>query len=155
MDMKNLLFIAFVLIIGKSYAQSENTSFSARIGLSNNEAYNFNLNFDFETSYRNSFELFADYYSRPSLSYKDAQVGLVYKPIFFRQRNTALHFRVGGSVGTDFDKFIAAPQLGVEFNQAIAGGAAIVIANSNRYLFFADKNLRWRSIIENRHKNAS
>ncbi|TKC08027.1 hypothetical protein FA048_12755 [Pedobacter polaris] len=143
--MKKFLILLLLCLFNKVYAQSGFTYVGARLGLGNKEARLMGVNLNFPSKYRNSYEISADYFQWSKSSYEELQLGIIYKPEFYRNRNTSLRYRIGGAVGTDFYKFLAGPELGLELGQAIYSGAEIIIANKNQYLFFAEKSYRLRT----------
>ena len=170
--MKKLIYLAICLflLIGHVKAQDGYTHFTFRGGYLYRDAGTISLGFDFAKKYYSSYELTATFiksnsnktssetiynevdstYSTKVLkhSYENLLLGIQYKPLLLRVKNSAVKFRVGAFIGTDWSNFIAAPNLGVEFVQSLSPGVDLTLTNNNGYFFWATKPVRWRNTAE-------
>lgn len=169
--MKNLIFLStFMLIYNLGLCQDGFTFFQLKGGYVHREGMSLNIGFDFSKKYYSAYELTGTYmqsfakevsyetvfneadssYTQRELkhSYKNLLVGFQYKPIMFREKNTAMKFRFGGFMGTDFDKFIISPNVGLELVHSLGKGFDLTLSNNNGYYFWASKPTRWRNSIE-------
>lgn len=169
--MKKIIFSAFfALSVCSSYGQDGFTYLQFKGGFVRKEAMTISLGFDFSKKYYSAYEVTATYlksfdkkvsyetifnetdstYTKRELNhaYENLLLGIQYKPLVFRQKNTAIKFRLGGYIGTDFDNFIASPNLGFEFIQSLTRRVDLTISNNNGYFFWASKPTRWRNTAE-------
>lgn len=129
--------------VSVAHAQDGYTHFFIRGGAVYKNAGVASLGLDFAAKYHSSYELGLMYY-RNTDKYENYLLGLNYKPVIVRDKNTTLKFRVGGYAGTDLNKFVAAPNVGLEFSQSLSGNVDLIISNNNGYYFWAHKPTRWR-----------
>ncbi|KEQ28809.1 hypothetical protein N180_19785 [Pedobacter antarcticus 4BY] len=147
--MRKLLMIAALLFTGYlAKAQQGYTYIGVRGGWVANDAYTGTINLDFSSKYFSSYELFGEVYDKSKSDYRSYMAGVVYKPTLTRNKNSLLRFRAGVGIGSGNDKFIAAPQLGLEFAQAIMNNVDLLFVNRNQVVFFDPKNTRWRVALE-------
>lgn len=170
--MKKLIYLFAILLssVGSAYSQDGYTHFIARGGYLYKDAGTLSLGFDFAKEYYSSYEVTATFvrstskkitnesvynesdstYSQRELkhSYENLLLGIQYKPLLLRSKNTAIKFRFGGFIGTDWSNFIASPNIGVEFIQSLTPGVDISFTNNNGYFFWATKPTRWRNTAE-------
>lgn len=169
--MKTIIFFSlFFLSVLHTYAQEGFTYLQLKGGYVRKDAMTISLGFDFSTKYYSAYELTATYlksfdkkvsfetifneadssYTKRELNhaYDNLLLGVQYKPLLFRQKNTTVKFRIGGYIGTDFDNFIASPNLGFEFIQSLTRTVDLTISNNNGYFFRASKPTRWRNTAE-------
>ncbi|MEN0053582.1 MAG: hypothetical protein AAGC65_07925 [Mucilaginibacter sp.] len=148
--MKKVLLFAFIFMVAMNVkAQNGTKFFSLRGGWVAKHAYTGTLSFDISTRYFNQDEIYGEYYQ----NYKDHDIktimaGFVLKPVLFRSGNTALRFRLGGGLGSTTRRFVAAPQLGLEYAQSIGKGCDLLILNRNQVLFWGDHKDTWRIGLE-------
>ncbi|HLT86484.1 MAG TPA: hypothetical protein VKZ57_02775 [Sphingobacterium sp.] len=140
-----LLYFFSIAAIGK--AQDGYTHFFARGGLVYKNAGKASIGFDLARKYHNAYELALTYY-RPHTGRENYLLGINYKPVIVRNKNSTFRFRFGGYAGTDMDKFIAAPNMGFEFHQAIAPKLDLIFANNNGFMFWGEKHNAWRIDLE-------
>lgn len=105
------------------------------------------VGFDFASKYHNAYELAFTYY-RANDEYQNYLLGINYKPVLMRNKNTNFRFRFGAYAGTDLEKFVVSPNIGIELIQSLSGNLDLIIANNNGYYFFAQKAQRWRLAVE-------
>ena len=148
--MKKLLFFAFMFMAAINVrAQNGTKFFSLQGGWVAKNAYTGTISFDISTRYFNQNEIFGEYYQ----NYKNHDIktimgGFVLKPVLFRSGNTAVRFRLGAGLGSTTQKFVAAPQLGLEYAQSIGKGFDLLLTNRNQVLFWGDHRDKWRIGLE-------
>lgn len=144
--MKKRLIFAFIFMAAISVkAQNGTKFFSLRGGWVAKNAFTGTLSLDINTKYFNQKEIFAEYYqnyNNPDL--KTVMGGFVLKPVMYRSGNTALRFRLGAGFGSTTRKFVAAPQLGLEYSQSIGKGFDFLVIDRNQVVFWGDKADKWR-----------
>jgi len=128
-------------------AQDGFVHFFARGGAGYEKAASATAGLDFAAKHHSSYEVAAMYF-RKTNGYENGLVGVNYKPVVIRDKNTTLKFRIGGYMGTDMDRFTAAPNIGMEFLHSVSGKVDIVATNNNGCYFFAKKGARWRMSVE-------
>jgi len=138
-----VLAILFLSFYTNVKAQEGYTHFFLRGGPVYKHAKMFSLGLDFAALYHNSWELSINYY-RHKQKYENYLMGINYKPVIIRDKNTTLKFRMGLFSGTDLKKFTISPNLGLEFVQSITPGLDIIVSNNNGYYILIPKDYRWR-----------
>jgi len=159
------------LTMGVSRGQDGYVHFTFRGGYLHENAATFSLGLDFAKKYYSAWELTGTYirsfskettsetifspsdstYSQRTLkhAYKNLLMGVQYKPLVVRDKNTVFRFRFGGYVGSDFDHFIAAPNIGSELLQSLSPSVDLFFSTSNGYYLWATpKAVRWRHTAE-------
>jgi len=142
-----ILFVFYLSIAAIAKGQDGFTHIFARGGIAYKEAGQASIGFDFASKYHNSYELGFTYF-RTKGDYQNYLASLNYKPVIIRNKNSTVRFRFGGYLGTDLNKFVASPNLGLEWAQSVSGNIDIVLANNNGYYFWANKSHRWRIAAE-------
>jgi len=148
--MKKALLFAFIFMAAINVkAQNGTRFFSLRSGWVAKNAFTGTVSLDISTKYFNQKEIFAEYYQNyNNHDLKTIIGGFVLKPVMFRSGNTALRFRLGAGIGSTTRKFVAAPQLGVEYSQSIGKGFDLLVVNRNQVVFGGDKADKWRIGLE-------
>lgn len=101
------------------------------------------LSYEVGGRYHSAMEVIADYsYNRRS-ERNNWKVGLGYKPLITRNKNTSLNLRLTTSAGTNEQKFIASVSAGMELNFSFNSGIIFMIRQKNELVFFDQDN--WRS----------
>jgi len=143
-------FMALVILAATALpaaAQDGFVHFFARGGAGYEKAASATAGLDFAAKYHSSYEVAAMYF-RKTDRYENYLVGVNYKPVVVRDKNATLKFRIGGYMGTDLDRFTAAPNIGMEFLHSVSGKVDIMATNNNGIYFFAKKGARWRVSAE-------
>ena len=135
--MKKAIFICMAFLASMaSYAQSNSNRLSLGFGMLYENGLDTTLSYEHETKYHNAWEFFANGYLKwaecPSCQhvcpetfwhhYNSYSFGAAYKPCVSRGRNHHGNLRLGGSVGSDTDRFVGGIHLGYEHNYALRGG---------------------------------
>lgn len=140
-----IIFFLSIVAIGK--AQDGVNHFFFRGGAVYERAGQVSIGFDFSSKYHSAYELGLIYY-RGRDKYENYLLGLNYKPVIVRNKNTNFRFRLGAFGGTDLKTFVAAPNLGLELVQSISPNVDFIFVNNNGYYFWANKGQRWRIAAE-------
>ena len=148
--MKKALLFAFIFMAAINVkAQNGTRFFSLRSGWVAKNAFTGTVSLDISTKYFNQKEIFAEYYQNyNNHDLKTIMGGFVLKPVMYRSGNTALRFRLGAGIGSTTRKFVAAPQLGLEYSQSIGKGFDLLVVNRNQVVFGGDKVDKWRIGLE-------
>ncbi len=142
--MIRILVIGFFLsIVAVGKAQDGVKHLFFRGGATYKLAGQASVGFDFPSKYHSAYELALSYY-RTSEDYENVLIGLNYKPVIVRNKNTNFRFRLGTYLGTDFDKFVAAPNAGFEWIVSVSGKVDLMFANNNGFYFWGKNDRRWR-----------
>lgn len=146
--MKKYLLVAVALLgtISIANAQDGFNYLMIKGGIGNKSSKNFSLALDFAGKYHSSFEISANYFSKDSEDYKNYFLGVNYKPLLVRNKNSMLKMRIGIYGGSDDKDFIFAPNLGLEFGQSLSPKVDLILSNDNNYFFEAKDN--WRTNIQ-------
>lgn len=169
--MKKLIILTlFILSANLIFAQAGYTHFQFRTGYVHKDAITVSIGLDFAKKYYSAYEVTATYkksfsdkishetlfneedstYTKRQINhaYENLLLGIQYKPLIIRSKNTAVKFRFGGYIGTDFNHFIASPNIGFEILQSLSRTLDLTFANNNGYFFWAEKPTRWRNTAE-------
>jgi hypothetical protein len=148
--MKKVLLFAFIFMAAINIKAQNGTRFlSLRGGWVAKNAFTGTVSLDISTKYFNQKEIFAEYYQNyNNQDLKTIMGGFVLKPVMYRSGNTALRFRLGAGIGSTTRKFVAAPQLGLEYSQSIGKGFDLLVVNRNQVVFGGDKVDKWRIGLE-------
>lgn len=148
--MKKVLLFAFIFMAAINVKAQNGTRFlSLRGGWVAKNAFTGTVSLDISTKYFNQKEIFAEYYHNyNNHDLKTIMGGFVLKPVMYRSGNTALRFRLGAGIGSTTRKFVAAPQLGLEYSQSIGKGFDLLVVNRNQVVFGGDKVDKWRIGLE-------
>src|SRR5690606_6466764 len=123
-----IIFFLSIAAIGK--AQDGVNYFFFRREAVYERAGQVSIGFDFSSKYQSAYELgLTDYRGRDK--YENYLVGLNYKPVIVRNKNTNFRLRFGAFGGTDLKTFVAAPNLGLELDQSISPNVAFIFVNNN------------------------
>ena len=142
-----LLALSCILFTGAAFSQNGFTHFVVKGGAVYRNAWVVSAGLDFASTHHSSYELAFTYY-RNALEYQNYFLGVHYKPVLLRDKNTTVKFRLGAFAGTDTDRFIAAPNLGIEWLRSISGKVDFILSGGNGYYFFADTQTKWRITAE-------
>ena len=130
------LFIAALCVAASASAQSNSDRISLGIGLLYENGLDATVAYEHELNYHNSFEVFAGGYLKwadcPSCghvcpesfwrNYRSYSLGAAYKPCVVRGRNHFGNVRIGASLGSDTDRFLAGIHVGYEHNYVLRSG---------------------------------
>lgn len=139
--MKKILFTVLVCMGLAAGAKAEDRA--TRIGLNTGLLYerglDATLSVEHETRYHNIWEYFANAYLKwedcsscqhvcPQSfwnSYNTWNIGVAYKPMVNRSRNTTGHMRFGASIGSDTNHVIGGIHLGYEHDYSLRNGTVL------------------------------
>jgi hypothetical protein len=143
--MKKALLFAFIFMAAINVKAQNGTRFlSLRGGWVAKNAFTGTVSLDISTKYFNQKEIFAEYYQNyDNHDLKTIMGGFVLKPVMYRSGNTALRFRLGAGIGSTTRKFVAAPQLGLEYSQSIGKGFDLLVVNRNQVVFGGNNVGKW------------
>lgn len=104
------------------------------------DGLNFSVGFDFAGEYYNTVEISANYFKKnDSIPYENYLLGINYKPLLFRERNSLVKLKIGVYAGSGTDDFTIAPNIGFEFLQSLSNNIDLVISNDNGYYFYSSQ----------------
>lgn len=147
--MKKILILLLLFCTGYlAKAQDGYTFLGIRGGWVVEDSYTATINLDISGKYYSSFEIYGEYYKNTTSEYESYMGGVVFKPALTRNKNSLLRLRLGAGIGAGNDKFLASPQIGLEFSQALFNNIDILLINRNQFVFFDDKSNRWRVGLE-------
>lgn len=146
--MRHMLLI--FMMLGGFFAQAQNGTkyLSVKGGVGAREIYAGSVSFDYNTKYYNQHEIFGEFMESNDTGYQTLMGGFVVKPVQVRGTNSTIRWRLGAGLGTDFKKFVAAPQLGWEFSQTFNNRLELIFENKNQAVLWAPKSERWRFMID-------
>ncbi|MGV8135952.1 MAG: hypothetical protein AB2L20_12115 [Mangrovibacterium sp.] len=104
------------------------------------DAWSATAGIDFVTRYHNSFELSLSYYRHRS-DYENYLLGLFYKPVICRSKNTSLKLRLGTHLGTDNADVILSAFGGLELSQSLFPGLDLMVSATGGYY---NRHYNWR-----------
>jgi len=141
--LKSVLLIASILVSGllvKGHAQEGHKYIILKAGPVYQDAWSATAGIDFVTRYHNSFELSLSYYRHRS-DYRNYLLGLFYKPVICRSKNTSLKLRLGTHVGTDNSDVIFSALGGLELSQSLFPGLDLMVSATGGYY---NRHHNWR-----------
>ncbi|MEB2786531.1 hypothetical protein [Algoriphagus persicinus] len=143
---KGLILLPLFLLVCSAHAQNGNLFLSFKGGYGVRKIAFMGFSFDYSTKYNAQNEIFADFQSDNENNYHTVLAGFGIKPILVRSANSAIRLLFGGSVGSDFERFIAAPHAGFELSQTLKTRIDLFIGNKNQVLLWVPRSKRWRFI---------
>jgi len=139
--MKKILLTLLVVfgLAASGKAADRTTRVCLNTGLLYERGWEATLSAERETRYHNVWECFADLYLKwekcPTCrhicpesfwhSYNTWNIGVAYKPMVFRTRNTTGNLRIGASIGSDTDQVIGGLHVGYEHNYKLRSGLVL------------------------------
>jgi len=114
-------------------------------GTGNGHSLTGTLGLDVVTRYHNSLELSFNFLAADNLK-DEYLLGIQYKPVLSRARNTALKWRMGVLGGTNLSQFVGGLQTGWELQHSLVGGFDLLLVNHYGYCFGSELN--WRIGME-------
>lgn len=143
------LFIVFMMFgFFSAYGQNGTKYFSVKGGIGVRGIYLGSFSFDYSTKYYNQHEIFGEFIESQDTGYRTVMGGLVIKPVQVRGVNSAIRWRLGVGLGTDFNRIVVAPQVGWEFSQTFKNRLELIFENKNQAVLWAPKIERWRFMID-------
>lgn len=142
------ILIFMMLAVFSAHAQNGTKYFSIKGGIGVRGIYTGSISYDYNTKYYNQHEIFGEFVESNETGYQTLMGGFVIKPVQVRGGNSTLRWRLGAGLGTDFKKFVAAPQLGWEFSQTFSNRLELVFGNKNQAVLWAPKSERWRFMVD-------
>ena len=136
---KIFLMLCLTIATVQAWATDKGTRVSANVGLLYERGMDATISVEHETRYHNVWEYFATGYLKwddcPSCghicpetfwhNYNTWGVGVAYKPLVVRTRNTNGRVRFGASVGSDTHKFLGTLHLGYEHDYVLRNGVIL------------------------------
>jgi hypothetical protein len=144
---KLLILLPLFLLVFSAHAQNGNLFLSFKGGYGVNRIPYAGFSFDYSTKYYAQNEIFADFTTDNENSYQTVLVGFGIKPVIARSTNTTLRLLFGAAIGSDFERFIAAPHAGFELSQTLKSRIDLFIGNRNQVLLWAPSSQRWRFTV--------
>ena len=135
------LSVIFLLLAGNTKAGNNENFLNMSVGYMFPRSYVATLAFEHEFIYQQGFEVFADYYNGYTSSKFNAirQItgGIAYKLPIIRFKNSMVRFRGGLECGSDMNKFIYGPELGLEYAVCVGSKLQITLQQKNEFHFGA------------------
>lgn len=110
---------------------------------------NFNIGFEFEKKHHNAWEIYVDVTSKyknckscnptnyRTYDYNSFGVGVAYKSVILRGKNTNLRWKAGADIGSNVDKrFQASIDLGLEFSYTFKNNMQVYVLQKNDIVFW-------------------
>lgn len=141
---KLLIIIPLLILIMPANAQNGNLFLSFKGGYGIKKVQDFGFSFDYSGKYYSQKEIFLGFQENGESKYQTVLGGFGIKPVLARSTNTAFRLLFGISIGSDFEKFIAAPHAGFELSQTLKPRIDLFIGNKNQVLLWAPNAERWR-----------
>lgn len=138
--MKNFYLVAIFIVTGFTMnAQDGYKHFFFKGGPVIPNGLSVSVGFDFARDYYNAVEISANYFKnfkkKDSITYENYLLGINYKPLLFREKNSLVKLKIGVYGGSGTDNFTIAPNIGFEFLQSLSNNLDLVISNDNGYYF--------------------
>ncbi len=105
------------------------------------QAWSVSAGFDVVTRYHNSVEL-ALSFEHPQKANDELLLGLVYKPVLIRGKNSAIKLRLGVLAGSDQHSFVGGPQGGWEWQYSLGAHLDFLVLNQYSYCWGSERS--WR-----------
>jgi hypothetical protein len=146
--MKMLLIILPLFLLADSVgAQNGDLFLSFKGGYGVKKVSYMGFSFDHNTKYKGQREIFADFQSDNENHYHTFLAGYGMKAVVERSINTAFRLIFGMAIGSDFQRFIAAPHAGFELSQTLQSQIDLFLGNKNQILLWAPPSKRWRFMV--------
>ena len=139
-----VILIPLFLILRSANAQNRNLFLSFKGGYGVNRIGYAGFSFDFSTEDFTQNAVYADFQENKKSIYQTVLVGFEKKSVLARSTNTAFRLMFGASIGSDFERFIAATHIGFELSQTLKFCIDLFIGNKNQVLLWAPSSERWR-----------
>ena len=161
--MKNFLIIAMLIVAGvtpvKAGDGDKHVGFQA--GVMYPGVFNGVLSVDFETRYHNAFEFYIDAFTE----WKDCPdcgkvckesfwksnyalgVGLAYKPMVHRSRNSMGRFRIGADIGTCSREFALGIEAGYEYVWTFKNNVQFILQQKNELTFWGRPTWKFGGMV--------
>ncbi|MBS4071433.1 MAG: hypothetical protein KGZ90_08910 [Algoriphagus sp.] len=141
---KLMILIPLFLIICSANGQNGDLFLSFKGGYGINRIGYAGFSFEFPTEGFTQNEIFADFQENKKSGYQTALAGFGIKPVLVRYTNTAFRLMFGAAIGSDFERFIAAPHVGCEVSQAVRSRIELFLGNKNQVILWSPTSERWR-----------
>ena len=146
--MKMLLIILPLFLLADSVgAQNGDLFLSFKGGYGVKNVSYMGFSFDHNTKYKGQREFFADFHSDNEYHYHTYLAGYGMKAVLARSINTAFRLLFGMAIGSDFERFIAAPHAGFELSRALKSRIELFFGNKNQIFLWAPPSQRWRCTV--------
>lgn len=143
------LFIIFMMFgFFSVYGQNGTHYISVKAGVGVRGIYSGSISYDYSTKYYNQHEIFGEFIESHDTGYRTMMGGLVIKPVQVRGVNSAIRWRLGAGLGTDFNRIVVAPQVGWEVSQTFKNRIELIFENKNQVVLGAPMSERWRFMID-------
>jgi hypothetical protein len=129
------------------HAQTGNLFLSFKGGYGVNKVSYMGFSFENGAKHNGQNEIFADFQSDNENHYHTFLAGYGMKAVVVRSINTALRLIFGMAIGSDFQRFIAAPHAGFELSQNLQSRIGLFLGNKNQVLLLAPSIQRWRVMV--------
>ncbi|WP_018480029.1 hypothetical protein [Pontibacter roseus] len=139
---KSLLLSLLLLVVLSCRAQEGYTHLNVAGGWMYKDALTANLALEFSKRHYNSYEIFGDAYKSNVDDSKNWLVGVAYKPMLTRSRNTFLKLRLGAGIGSNTAHFIGALQAGLELGYVLPGNVVLMLQQKNEGVLRVNHNFR-------------
>ena len=144
--MKKYLLILFAIYGFQSIsAQSGYNSVNLTYGLSLDQSEEITIAYEFNYKYFNSWEIIFIGVRDRDINYEEFNFGLVFEPILLKHNDFMIHFRAGGTLGSNYDKVIFGPLAGFEASYYIMNRLQLIVQQSN--YFTVNDNQRFRHAL--------
>ncbi len=136
-------------------AQKGFSHITAKAGYTYEGGTNFELGYELNKKYHNNWSIFFSGFFQEYDNTKEIRnwtSGIYYEPNLLVSKNNLLNLKIGGSLGTNEENFIADAILGLEYNYAFTDNMKFTLFFKNSHMFNSPVNFRHAILIGLKHR---
>ena len=154
MKKQHYLILLFFLIGITVNAQKGFSHLTAKGGYTYEGDLNFEVGYELNKQYHNNWSIFFSGFlsSTESQEIRNWTTGIYYEPNIMASKNHLLNLKIGGSLGTNEEEFIADGILGLEYNYAFTDKMKFTVFFKNSHMFNSAINFRHALLIGLKHR---
>ena len=130
-----------------------------------NNGFNGHLSLDFSNKYHNEYDIYIDgfaakyiqhytdsvnhqaVYRSKNTTNQNFLIGVTYKPVLLRNKNTTFRFKGGMGIGSNTQAFVYGFQIGLQLEHTLSNGFEVYIAQNDGLIFRDEQNWRMGASI--------